>query len=187
MEIRKLPSERAPKFPNQTAETLSRDSRHLLAAILNSIKTRYGILALLGIKRDAFACNFLIAPFVSFRVSACRLTNRRMILNLARAQNSSAPSVCAEPRSVCVCVYLGNKAPRTRPFIILPRTEIKPQIDMGARLLLLLEFTFSAESEGRERERNARASRPQWDREINWNNSNNLLNYHRVLPFLESK
>jgi hypothetical protein len=112
MEIRKLPSERAPKFPNQTAETLSRDSRHLLAAILNSIKTRYGILALLGIKRDAFACNFLIAPFVSFRVSACRLTNRRMILNLARAQNSSAPSVCAEPRSVCVCVFIWAIKPR---------------------------------------------------------------------------
>lgn len=74
-----ITSVRAPKFPNQTAlSTLA------ALGVLSSIKTRYGILALLG-KRDAFACNFLIAPFVSFRVSACRLTNRRMILNLARA------------------------------------------------------------------------------------------------------
>lgn len=116
MEIRKLPSERAPKFPNQTAEML--ELRHLLAmraaAILNSIKTRYGTLALLGIKRDAFACNFLIAPFVSFRVSACRLTNRRMILNLARAQNSQCGKarrrLCAEPQ--CVCVFIWAIKPR---------------------------------------------------------------------------
>jgi len=118
---------------------------------------------------DAFGCNFVIAPFVSFRVSVS-ITD----IDIKFSPSESAPRVF---KSVCVCVYLGNKALRTRPFIILPRTEIKPQIDMGARLLLLPEFTFSGVCL-RQREKRA---------EINWNNSNNLINYHRVLPFLESK